>query len=693
MVGLIVGLVLTLKAPHAQTMESGVAVTDPAVLASLRPERFSAGALLQPQSENPQSIANDNLFNGLLKKIKLMLLSDIRQLPLQSLDSVARNFFTAAAAKDADARRFNAELLVDKRSGFDLTGIVNRMDRAYRVVDAKRKYETCGEIRFIYRLTYDIQVADPAGGATHNVKSRLPFTMAIVMNARERDSALSCAEIAGRWLKTADMNNEALVEYLKSENGPLQYLSPSQVERVEFNLQLFRAPAGVKTDFGGDAEYLMRIFRRGAPNAQFEVFPLEDQLDRPRLLRNPRLLAALKQWLFSPPAMADLDRGIVDIPMEYLAVRAISVSPGGASRSGNDESSELFSDAEIDQAMRRFQASGRTLRTIKSPAGFRLRLDEVSCTGCHQTRTIAGFHFPGADPVGVPQSNAVYIPASAHFLSDIPRRKAIVASFAARQRPDFSRGFAARPDSKFAADLKDTQLFDGWGAPCNSGTDPSFSNWTCRAGLQCKVLFDSRHDADTGVCVTADKIAIGDPMETGKVIEDAYGNDRYQRTFPAGEATPAHYVDPVAPADRTDHNGKTDYRVAHQGYRTADSTGGFPAGMLRIDQCENLPPEATCGRVAADGFNKCVAGGRPFTECLKITKLAGLRACDRANPCREDYICTAPYEDLIPINEKNHNEAKGTCIPPYFMFQFRADGHPKSFAPPEILSKTDSGPN
>ncbi|MER8377073.1 hypothetical protein, partial [Mesorhizobium sp. M1406] len=58
----------------------------------------------------------------------------------------------------------------------------------------------------------------------------------------------------------------------------------------------------------------------------------------------------------------------------------------------------------------------------------------------------------------------------------------------------------------------------------------------------------------------------------------------------------------------------------------------------------------------------------------EFTKTAGLRACDKAHPCREDYICTAGYDDLVEAKA-----GKGTCIPPYFIFQFRVDGHPRSW--------------
>lgn len=257
-----------------------------------------------------------------MASVDVQLKKDISTLPQQSLDQVAKDFF-----KDPDSggHRFSAKLLDDPNSGFVLTGVVNRMDRAYRVVDGFPKLPTCGEIRFLYRFTYDVTVDG------RKVASRLPFTMSVVLNARQHNTTLSCVEIAKRWAKLRTISDKAaLIKYLDSGDGPLIYLDPSQVDRVEMNLQLFRVPAGVKTDFGGDAEYLLRVFRRDRPGGPFVPTRLENQIDRDDLLAHPQRLAAFKKWLFSRAAMMDLDRGILDIPFAFLANRATSVSPGGA---------------------------------------------------------------------------------------------------------------------------------------------------------------------------------------------------------------------------------------------------------------------------------------------------------------------------------------------------------------------------
>ncbi|WP_210215090.1 hypothetical protein, partial [Mesorhizobium sp. M4B.F.Ca.ET.089.01.1.1] len=95
---------------------------------------------------------------------------------------------------------------------------------------------------------------------------------------------------------------------------------------------------------------------------------------------------------------------------------------------------------------------------------------------------------------------------------------------------------------------------------------------------------------------------------------------------------------------------------------------------------------------------------------------AGMRACDAADPCRDDYICVSPvasspedfeayfdarsnaltkkpyfkyivgkpysaadyYGQRFPDRDwLDRHDRRGLCIPPYFVFQFRSDKHPK----------------
>jgi hypothetical protein len=76
---------------------------------------------------------------------------------------------------------------------------------------------------------------------------------------------------------------------------------------------------------------------------------------------------------------------------------------------------------------------------------------------------------------------------------------------------------------------------------------------------------------------------------------------------------------------------------------------------------------ATCGAIAIlDSFNACLARGESFLACIRgNTSPAGLRACDVDSPCRDDYVCA-------------RSGGGGVCLPPYFVFQLRVDGHSSS---------------
>jgi hypothetical protein len=118
----------------------------------------------------------------------------------------------------------------------------------------------------------------------------------------------------------------------------------------------------------------------------------------------------------------------------------------------------------------------------------------VTCSGCHQTRGIGGFHFPGVDwMVGHP-SNSTIVPASPHFFGDQIRRRDILAALRDGRLPDYSRGFSSRPQVRGSTELAATEYDDGWGAHCYlqkpdaADNDRSFRSWTCAEGLACQVV-------------------------------------------------------------------------------------------------------------------------------------------------------------------------------------------------------------
>jgi hypothetical protein len=82
--------------------------------------------------------------------------------------------------------------------------------------------------------------------------------------------------------------------------------------------------------------------------------------------------------------------------------------------------------------------------------------------------------------------------------------------------------------------------------------------------------------------------------------------------------------------------------------------------------CSKVGADEACGGIVGlTPFNNCLSQGRPFAECVRTTaNPAGMRACDAMRACRDDYICSRT------------GKGEGVCMPPYFLYQLRVDGHP-----------------
>ena len=101
------------------------------------------------------------------------------------------------------------------------------------------------------------------------------------------------------------------------------------------------------------------------------------------------------------------------------------------------------------------------LQNVRSPAGLERRLNDVTCSGCRQTRGIGGFHFPGVDWMADKPSNSTVVPASPHFFGDGSAAVDILASLRDGKAPDYSRGFASRPQLRGSTELAGTNYYDG----------------------------------------------------------------------------------------------------------------------------------------------------------------------------------------------------------------------------------------
>lgn len=645
----------------------GAAITDPQVLEKLdRSRGLGLKAVVERNGitiANPDAeVSNEDLFKTAeFASIKASLEKEYRaytrERPKLNIgEGVAYNY-----------RLFQRHMIYSDHARFVLAGVVNRMDRTYKAP------ETCGEIRLIYRLVYTTPTFAKNGTPT---TSRLPMTLNVILDAVPAPAtADQCADLASRWLSTArtQQNTATLADRLVGQGGALEISRLGRISRIEINMQLARAPAAVVKNFGGHADYLLKVF--AATPTGFQETTLENQLDRAKLAADVGLRDRLLRWLTTPETLRKLDDGTIVVPKEYLATSAISVTPGGPARSANQQAfgyimtgsgtaPGALTYAQISDALKRAEAAGNKFSNIQSPMGFEHRLNDISCSGCHQTRGIGGFHFLGIDWGFNQPSNSIFVPGSPHFMGDQARRVSILNALRAKAEPDYSRGFSARPQIRGRDNLNGSGYYNGWGATCYDRSartdaepiDPSFEAWNCADGLTCRVLMETTFSKRLGVCATFKRI--GDPTEQGQVSWDSFGSDQYT-SLPIGGTYPPP---PPNPATQV---------ASHQKYDPSDSSGGFFGGALRTKSCNNLAtyPEAACSSIAADHFNDClVKDNRPFSDCVReFTKKAGLRKCNQQKPCRDDYICVATDEWRNNI---------GACIPPYFVFQFRVDGHP-----------------
>ncbi|UPJ81692.1 hypothetical protein IVB16_06865 [Bradyrhizobium sp. 183] len=494
------GIVSLLAAENAQ-LARGTAITDPDLLRELdQHDALTISRLLWPERNANFPLTTDLMFSWLsqLKEIPPAIEAEIDRYVAQQ--KAAYPTETIGVGEGFDVQLFDRANLKSRDTRFVLAGIVNRMDRAYVSEDS------CGEIRLIYRLVrFETK---PDGGRT---ATRLPMTLNLVMKARDvrqmdgNGKPITCAEVARRWLGNGDWQG-----LIGSDFFPYD----AMLDRIETNIQISVAAKSALHDFRSD--YLLKVFKYDAASKTFEESTLENQIDRDRILADNDLRRDFRDWLLAPDHLRDFDRGTVLIPEKFLAKAAIVPTPAGldasplqpefgmvqGERNGEGQGEPVFSDNDVVGALKQAAARG-DIQNVRSVAGFQRRLNDVTCAGCHQIRGIGGFHFPGVDWLADKPSNLTIVPASPHFLGDQVRRRDILTAMAAGKRPDFSRGFASRPQTRGSTELAGTEYQDGWGAHCsleNAGsrsTDRSFTSWSCAKGLTCQAAAASRR---IGMC-------------------------------------------------------------------------------------------------------------------------------------------------------------------------------------------------
>lgn len=528
----------------------------------------------------------------------------------RSIRSRIERDLSARLAQDAKAgvgmrfphRAFDVAWLDADAMRFELVAIVNRIDR--RAFDSGK--QRCGEVRMIYRLAYATTLEGTA------VDSRLPMTVNVVFWQPGDD----CGEIARRWEVPRGSTGPALADALLA--GPLAstHLASTHLQAVEVNLQTIRWPGVIHPSLGGNAEYELRVFERdtGVTTGPFHPVPLENTPDVARIARSPELKSQLRDWIARD--LHRLDQGIAVMPEELATDLATSVTPRGLGRLANRPFSQLLQPADLAD----LPLQGRD--HVGTPAALLRRLDELSCQGCHETRSVAGFHIVGEPRDAKAVLDTLAVSTSAHLRGDIPRRERYVHALARGETVDEVRPFS---------DFEPTR---GYGAHCGLG-DPAFASWTCDAGLRCTALDDPL----LGTCLPEGEKRAGDPCELGTLRTHAVG-----------------HRDRVRDAEITACASTAVCNVNKM---------GFPTGMCTAG-CEGLKDGEACGPIVDfTTFNACVGRRRPFPTCIEAAAHpVGLRACDEGDRCRDDYVCArSAWSD------------RGVCLPPYFLFQLRVDGH------------------
>ena len=355
-------------AVEGAALERGTAITDPLALRELDRGRFGLGRMLEPARSADTPLSNAQLF-------ALPSMPQVRQAIDREFETYVERHKanlpkeTIGVGEGFDFQLFDRAQLYSADTRFALAGIVNRMDRTF--LDEVG----CGEVRLIYRLTRTSRAFEEGA-------QRLPMTLNLVLRAKgDRASGMkiTCAEIARRWLASGSESatGTELAAKLSEKDGPLDLIEPENLDRIETNLQIAHAPKSAVRDFRTD--YLLKVFRYEATTRLFEEAPLENQIDRDRILADENLKRDFKAWVLHPRHFAQLDRGTLLLPEQFVAKGAITETPAGFAPSSQqptfgltegEGANAVFTKNDIVTALERAASNGVALQNIRSVGGF-----------------------------------------------------------------------------------------------------------------------------------------------------------------------------------------------------------------------------------------------------------------------------------------------------------------------------------
>lgn len=652
-------LVLACSLMPARASDPVLFVEDRAILTALEAKGYGFGDLFQP-GIGAADLASLYRDAPAYRSIIDIVAADVAAL---------REEMKAGGRKLYEVTDGNVGRVIDMRwlkteaASMRLVGVVNRLDR--RDFLALRGVTGCGEVRFIYRLSYSFR----KGGKGKRLASRMPLDFNAVYDVLP-DADGGCQAVAGRWSPTLDEAVDA---------GWLSggVLDPSELRfrQLELNAQVVRFPSGLETEFGGQAAYLMRIF--GIESDRATEIPLENTVDSARIAADAGLKERLASYVRENVGAIDL--GVYAIPQEFLARKVVSYSTYGSARQANHPFTALFQDADF---------AGQDLsgtRLVRKPAALIERLDNGTCQGCHQAGSTAGFHFIGLDEASSSPLNRIKVGVSPHFHAELPRRAAYVSAVREGQEPSRFRQLSFAPPADWTGAASPAYQPADVAMPCMMPevAEGFAQGWSCGAGTVCTPLASaSGGRLQLAQCLLPkDSTAMfsGHPCMAGEIATNAEQpfNDRFSsRQFTAFAPAISNSAYTCRPPKIGVPAG-----IAYRSCTASDKAfAGFKPGKPQ--------PREICGLAGGKAFDICVATNN-FDQCLGGAVVRGNRpTCSAERFCREDYMCQEFPPDTPGLSKV---KGAGFCSPTYFVFQMRIDNHATPWASPTSNAITGTG--
>lgn len=269
-----------------------------------------------------------------------------------------------------------------------------------------------------------------------------------------------------------------------------------------------------------------------------------------------------------------------------------------------------------------------------------VRLNDMTCAGCHSGRSVNGFHFLGEErPNSTHPLNALFMGFSEYSRTAQIHRMEILKARAQKLPTDvFVLPISIKP-------LPTGALYGSTCAlPQAAKVGGHFPGWNCASGLTCRQTDEPESEKDLGKCYPERSGFSGDPCNFGFTIENS---------------------DPTKESLRV-----TEVSTCSGISACSNLGGGFPGGMCRRS-CSEINQGGqveACGPIASNGFNECLDDpNKTFVDCLENNSdKNGRSRCNLESPCRQDYFCARALDST----------SYGACVPGYFFFQLGMDAHP-----------------